>query len=179
MKAHLPTLRTPTHEEINHVCANMRVDDRAAWFAVTPIPPEIGLPRIENTWGSSLIVAPSGEILGLCGVFDTTIEGTGFPWVVATNAIANYPCGLVHYGRIWVAALHTIYPRLVTRCDARNAHHLRLLKHLGFEPTGSEAVGAEGHTFITFERGSVVERQSEAPISGDKSAGLGEVVANV
>lgn len=134
------------------VAANIRPADRAECIAATSLPPEIVLDHTVSTYGAEAIIAPTGEVVGLCGVVPTAIPGYGNVWMCATPTIQRYPRLLVRAAATWLAKKHRRYPRMGNIVDARNTLHVRWLSALGFKFTTVIIHGPQSLPFIQFER---------------------------
>lgn len=96
--------------------------------------------------------AADGELACLFGVTKAA-EGVGAVWLLSSPAIKRCAREVVTTGRVWLAEMQEIFPRLVNVVSAENRVHLRMIKALGFE-LGSpiENYNHSGVTAIPFER---------------------------
>jgi hypothetical protein len=142
--------RPATVQDAIFVAANLRSEDRAECLAASGIPPEMSLPAVAGL--AEAIVAPDGEVIGLCGVMPTPIPGNGTVWMLGTTSVAKYSKLFIRAGKVWLEQKHQRYARLGNVVDARNMLHVRWLAAMGFKFTQVIIHGPQSLPFIQFER---------------------------
>ena len=145
-------LRPATLADALSVCANLRDADRAECLAASGIRPEYKLPRVVQEGGALAMIAPDGNVAGLCGIHPTLIPDYASVWMVATNAITRHRHLMLASAAAWLDEQHLQFPRIGNMVDARNALHVRWLATLGFRFTAVHRAGPQSLPFITFER---------------------------
>lgn len=145
--------RPATLDDAHFVAHHLRPADRLEVMAVTGLPAFAVLPEAVRRGGVEAMIAPTGEVVGLCGVDPSAIDGFGNVWMIGTPRISAFRHEFLRAAREWLARRHREYPRLGNLVDARNTVHIRWLALLGFRFTHVVSqYGAGGLPFIQFER---------------------------
>lgn len=127
-------VRPATLEDIEWLVPRLRAEDvREVKDAIGIHPSEILPAQITESKPCNVMVADSGEIVGIYGVVPSPeIPEVGFVWMHCTDNLAKYPMQFLRRCRKQVEELQKQYRILTNVVDARNTVHIKWLKWCGF-----------------------------------------------
>lgn len=115
------------------VLANLRAADRAEIYDVFGETPAAAIARSVERSERCLTGYIGGHPAVLAGVARRApLSGTGFPWLVATDAVDAAPLVVARAGRALMGWASSGFDRLENMVDPRNALAMRWVTWLGF-----------------------------------------------
>jgi len=75
---------------------------------------------------------------------------TGFPWMLASDALSSIRKSFLRESKDYVERMHEDYPKLTNFAWSKNTVHLQWLQWLGFFFLEPESYGESGELFIRF-----------------------------
>jgi len=129
----------------------MRAVDVAELAASSDKSPLECLQRTTSAPGESYVASgPDGVPFGVFGLV-TAYEGVAVPWMLCTDAFAQYGRECDRLARKTIRRWAAQHPRLLNFVDARSVGNIKWLKSLGFTVGPPEIEGCGGHYFCRFE----------------------------
>lgn len=104
----------------------------------------------EDKVGESSVYVP----IVVFGVIKTPIEGTGIPWMVATEEIADIKRFIARHSKEYINAIRKDYNFLFNYVDKRNVDAIAWLEKCGFTTEPPTPMGHAGRPFHLFYMGS-------------------------
>lgn len=131
---------------------NLRDEDIREIYAHSGLEPHVAL---EYTFGLSrhckTIFGPTGEPIGIYGTNDTSTEGLGAIWMMATPSFLQHQRQFIRECREGILEISRGYSCVFNCTDARNTVHHRWLKWCGFTFIKEhENYGKNGEPFYEF-----------------------------
>jgi hypothetical protein len=103
----------------------------------------------QSDWAVAAYV--DGQLVCLFGVAAHAARGTGVPWMLGTDLVAQQRRFLLRLAPTYIARMLAAYPRLFNAVHARNTVSVRWLRHVGFRLHPSQPHPRTGEPFIPFE----------------------------
>lgn len=139
-------VRAARLEDIDLIAANMRQDDAMECRARGHEPRESLVAGYAISSIALTVSLHDGTPIAMFGVVNSGVD-VGACWLLGTPAIEKHRIEFLRNSRKWIDVLHAQYPTLWSWVDVRNSLHLRWLKWLGFEQSGSANIGVNGELF--------------------------------
>lgn len=144
--------RAPTPEDLTHLAAHLRAQDRAELNAAGWSDHRVALEASVQRSRWSLVALVDGELACVfgCAEYGSLLAPIGVPWLLGTDVLPRQRRVLQRWAPRYIEAMLQEYPRLFNAVHADNTVAVRWLRRLGFTlhpATPAPPTGAPFHVF--------------------------------
>lgn len=144
--------RAPTPEDLAHLAANLRDQDRAELEAAGWDDYRTALEESVRFSKWTQVAVVDGEVACVfgCAEYGSMLAPDGVPWFLGTELVTRHRRVLQRWAPRYIGAMLQDYPRLFNAVHADNTVAVRWLRRLGFTlhpATPAPPTGAPFHVF--------------------------------